>query len=69
MLIANMASGQIAIQFGPQGAKYLRGDSLCDGAHCIGDAFRAIVYGDAEAMITGGTEANITPLTIGGSMR
>ena len=36
------------------------------GAHCIGDAFRAIVYGDAEAMIAGGTEANITPLTIGG---
>jgi 3-oxoacyl-[acyl-carrier-protein] synthase II len=36
------------------------------GAHCIGDAFRAIQYGDAEAIITGGTEANITPLTIGG---
>jgi 3-oxoacyl-[acyl-carrier-protein] synthase II len=36
------------------------------GAHCIGDAFRAIVYGDAEAMIAGGTEANITPLTVGG---
>jgi 3-oxoacyl-[acyl-carrier-protein] synthase II len=36
------------------------------GAHCIGDAFRAIVYGDAKAVIAGGTEANITPLTIGG---
>jgi 3-oxoacyl-[acyl-carrier-protein] synthase II len=36
------------------------------GAHCIGDAFRAILYGDADAVITGGTEANITPLTISG---
>jgi 3-oxoacyl-[acyl-carrier-protein] synthase II len=36
------------------------------GAHCIGDAFRAIIYGDAEAIIAGGTEANITPLTIAG---
>jgi len=66
MLIANMASGQIAIQFGPKGPNTCLVTACATGAHCIGDAFRAIVYGDAEAMITGGTEANITPLSIGG---
>jgi len=66
MLIANLASGQIAIHFGPKGPNTCVVTACATGAHCIGDAFRAIVYGDAEAMITGGTEANITPLTVGG---
>ena len=66
MLIANLASGQIAIQFGPKGPNTCVVTACATGAHCIGDAFRVIMYGDAEAMITGGTEANITPLTIGG---
>jgi 3-oxoacyl-[acyl-carrier-protein] synthase II len=66
MLIANLASGQIAIQFGPKGPNTCVVTACATGAHCIGDAFRVIVYGDAEAMIAGGTEANITPLTVGG---
>ncbi len=66
MLIANLASGQIAILFGPKGPNTCVVTACATGAHCIGDAFRAIVYGDAEAMITGGTEANITPLSISG---
>jgi 3-oxoacyl-[acyl-carrier-protein] synthase II len=66
MLIANLAAGQIAIRFGPKGPNTCVVTACATGAHCIGDAFRAIVYGDAEAMIAGGTEANITPLTIGG---
>jgi 3-oxoacyl-[acyl-carrier-protein] synthase II len=66
MLIANLASGQIAIQFGPKGPNTCVVTACATGAHCIGDAFRAIVYGDAEAMIAGGTEANITPLCVGG---
>lgn len=66
MLIANLASGQIAIQFGAKGPNTCVVTACATGAHCIGDAFRAIVYGDADAMITGGTEANITPLTVGG---
>ena len=66
MLIANLASGQIAIQFGAKGPNTCIVTACATGAHCIGDAFRAIVYGDAEAIITGGTEANITPLTIAG---
>ena len=66
MLIANLASGQIAIHFGAKGPNTCLVTACATGAHCIGDAFRAIVYGDAEAVIAGGTEANITPLTIGG---
>jgi 3-oxoacyl-[acyl-carrier-protein] synthase II len=66
MLIANLASGHIAIQFGAKGPNTCVVTACATGGHCIGDAFRAIVYGDAEAMIAGGTEANITPLTIGG---
>jgi 3-oxoacyl-[acyl-carrier-protein] synthase II len=66
MLIANLASGQIAIQFGPKGPNTCVVTACATGAHCIGDAFRAIVYGDAEAIIAGGAEANITPLTVAG---
>ena len=66
MLIANLASGQIAIRFGVKGPNTCVVTACATGAHSIGDAFRAIQYGDADAMIAGGTEANITPLTIGG---
>ncbi len=66
MLIANLASGQIAIRFGAKGPNTCVVTACATGAHCIGDAFRAIHYGDADAIIAGGTEANITPLTIGG---
>jgi 3-oxoacyl-[acyl-carrier-protein] synthase II len=66
MLIANLASGQIAIQFGVKGPNSCIVTACATGAHCIGDSFRAIVYGDAKAFIAGGTEANITPLTVGG---
>jgi 3-oxoacyl-[acyl-carrier-protein] synthase II len=66
MLIANMASGHIAMQFGPKGPNTCVVTACATGAHSIGDAFRAILYGDADVMIAGGTEANITPLTISG---
>jgi len=66
MLIANLASGQIAIHFGAKGPNTCVVTACATGAHCIGDAFRAIVYGDAEAIIAGGTEANISPLSIAG---
>jgi 3-oxoacyl-[acyl-carrier-protein] synthase II len=66
MLIANMASGQIAIRFGVKGPNSCVVTACATGAHCIGDAYRAIVYGDARAIIAGGTEANITPLTVAG---
>jgi 3-oxoacyl-[acyl-carrier-protein] synthase II len=66
MLIANLASGHIAIRFGAKGPNICLVTACATGAHCIGDAYRAILYGDADAIIAGGTEANITPLTIGG---
>lgn len=66
MLIANLASGQIAIHFGAKGPNTCVVTACATGGHCIGDAFRTIVYGDADAVIAGGTEANITPLTVGG---
>jgi len=65
-LIANMAAGQIAIQYGAKGPNTCVVTACATGGHCIGDAFRVIQYGDAEAIIAGGTEANITPLTVGG---
>ncbi len=52
--------------FGAKGPNTCVVTACATGAHCIGDAFRAIQYGDADAIIAGGTEANITPLTIGG---
>ena len=66
MLIANLAAGHIAIQSGAKGPNSCIVTACATGAHCIGDAYRAIVYGDAKAIIAGGTEANITPLTIAG---
>jgi 3-oxoacyl-[acyl-carrier-protein] synthase II len=66
MLIANLASGHIAIHSGAKGPNTCLVTACATGGHCIGDAFRAIVYGDAEAIIAGGTEANITPLTVSG---
>jgi 3-oxoacyl-[acyl-carrier-protein] synthase II len=66
MLIANLSSGHIAIRFGAKGPNTCLVTACATGAHCIGDAYRAIQYGDADAIIAGGTEANITPLTIAG---
>ncbi len=66
MLIANMASGHIAMHFGAKGPNTCVVTACATGAHSIGDAFRVIQYGDAEVVIAGGTEANIAPLTVAG---
>jgi 3-oxoacyl-[acyl-carrier-protein] synthase II len=66
MLIANLASGQISIRFGAKGPNSCVVTACATGAHCIGDAMRAIQYGDADVMIAGGTEANLTPLCVAG---
>ncbi len=65
-LIANMASGHVAMHLNAKGPNSCVVTACATGAHCVGDAFRTIQYGDADAMITGGTEANITPLCVGG---
>jgi 3-oxoacyl-[acyl-carrier-protein] synthase II len=66
MLIANLAAGQIAIRFGARGPNTCVVTACATGAHSIGDAMRAIKYGDADVIISGGTEANLTPLCVAG---
>ena len=66
MLIANEAPGHIAIQFGIKGPNLCIVTACATGAHSIGDSLRVIQYGDADVMVAGGTEANLTPLTVGG---
>ncbi len=66
MLIANEAPGHIAIQHGLKGPNLCIVTACATGAHSIGDAFRVIQYGDADMMVAGGCEANLTPLTVGG---
>mgnify|MGYP001388120907 CR=1 FL=1 len=66
MLIANEAPGHIAIQFGIKGPNLCIVTACATGAHSIGESMRIIQYGDADVMVAGGTEANLTPLTVGG---
>jgi 3-oxoacyl-[acyl-carrier-protein] synthase II len=63
MLIANEASGQIAIHVG---ANLCVVTACATGSQSIGEAFRCIQHGDADAVITGGVEATITPLAVAG---
>lgn len=66
MLIINLAPGQISIKHGAKGPNLSSVSACATGTHSIGDAFRMIQRGDADAMIAGGTESTITPLAIGG---
>ncbi|MFY9269932.1 MAG: beta-ketoacyl-ACP synthase II [Candidatus Manganitrophaceae bacterium] len=66
MSIINLAPGQISIRFGAKGPNISAVSACATGNHCIGDAFRLIQQGDADAMIAGGTEAAVTPLSIAG---
>ncbi len=70
-MIANMAPGQIAIEFGAKGPNISVGTACAASCHAVGESFRLIREGIADAMITGGSEAVITPLALGGfcSMR
>jgi 3-oxoacyl-[acyl-carrier-protein] synthase II len=71
MMIANMASGQIAIKFGLKGYNACVVTACATANHSIGDAMRVIQNGYADIMISGGAEASITPLGFSGfcSMR
>ncbi len=66
MLIINLAPGQISIRFGAKGPNVSSVSACATGTHSIGDAFRMIQRGDADAMIAGGTESTITPMAVGG---
>lgn len=64
--IANMASGQVAIQFGAKGPNMCSVTACASGTHAIGDAFRIIQRGEADAMIAGGAETAISPIIFAG---
>lgn len=66
MMISNMAAGNISIQFGLRGKCTDVVTACASGTHSIGDAFRAIQYGDAEIMVAGGTESCICPTGVAG---
>jgi 3-oxoacyl-[acyl-carrier-protein] synthase II len=64
--IINLASGYVSIRSGAKGPNSATATACTTSAHSIGDSFRLIQHGDADAMICGGTEACITPMGVGG---
>lgn len=66
MIIPDMASGQVSIHFGAKGINSCSVTACASGTNSIGDAFKVIQRGDADAMITGGAEAPITRLSVAG---
>jgi 3-oxoacyl-[acyl-carrier-protein] synthase II len=65
-LIVNMAAGMVAIRFGAKGPNMAPCSACTTGTHAIGDAFRLIQMGHADAMYAGGAEGVVTPLAVGG---
>lgn len=64
--IANMAAGEVSMLFGAKGPSKCVVTACATGSHCLGDAFRLIQYGEADAMIAGGSEAYILRVGIAG---
>jgi len=69
--MVNMAAGQLSIRYGARGPISATATACATSANSIGDSVRMILHGDADAMIAGGSEAAVTPLSVGGfaSMR
>jgi 3-oxoacyl-[acyl-carrier-protein] synthase II len=65
-LMVNAAAGQISITFGLKGPNSAVATACASGTNAIGDAFKVIQRGEADIMVTGGTEAAITPMGVGG---
>jgi 3-oxoacyl-[acyl-carrier-protein] synthase II len=66
MFIADIAAGVVSMRFNARGPNYATVSACSTSAHAIGDAFRSIQYGDADIIISGGAEATVTPMAIGG---
>ncbi|MGH7485346.1 MAG: beta-ketoacyl-ACP synthase II [bacterium] len=66
MMISDMASGQVSIQFGAKGPNYATVSACSSGAHAVGDAYRIIQCNEADVMISGGAEAPVTPVSFAG---
>ncbi len=65
-MISDIASGQVSIKYGLRGPNYCVVSACSTASHCIGDAFRMICYGDSDVMVTGGSDATITPMAVAG---
>lgn len=66
LMISNMAAGNVSIQFGLKGKSLNVVTACATGTNSIGEAFRAIQYGDADVMVAGGTESAVCPIGIAG---
>lgn len=66
LMISNMAAGNVSIMFGLKGKSLNVVTACATGTNSIGEAFRAIQYGDADVMVAGGTEGAVTPVGIAG---
>jgi 3-oxoacyl-[acyl-carrier-protein] synthase II len=64
--IVNLAAGHVSIRFGAKGPNEATCTACTSSAHSIGDAYKIIARGDADVMIAGGTEAAVTPMSVGG---
>ncbi|HBB97374.1 MAG TPA: beta-ketoacyl-[acyl-carrier-protein] synthase II, partial [Blastocatellia bacterium] len=64
--IVNLASGQVSIRHNAKGPNSATATACSAGAHAIGDSFKIIQRGDADAMICGGAESAITPMSVAG---
>jgi len=65
-ILANLASGHVSIRFGAKGPINCAVTACAAGTSAIGDAYKAVILGDADVMITGGVEAAVTQLSVGG---
>ena len=65
-MITDIASGHVSIKYGFKGPNYCVVSACSTASHSIGDAFRMICYGDADIIVTGGSDATITPMAIAG---
>ncbi len=66
MFIGDIAAGLVSMRLQAKGPNYATVSACASSAHAIGDAFRIIQYGDADVMVAGGSEAAVTPMSIGG---
>ena len=66
MFIPDMASGMVSMRYGAQGPNYATVSACASSGHSVGLAFRSIRNGEADVMITGGSESTITPLAVAG---
>ena len=66
MMISNMAAGNVAISYGLKGKSLNVVTACASGTNSIGEAFRAVQYGDADVMVAGGAESSVTPIGVAG---